>query len=112
MKKNDTHILFVKTKTPPTVEIDASAAAIYVRFHKAKVARTIRHESAWPIVTVDLDSNGNVVGVECVGVRDFNISQLLRKAFVHAPAEAVANARIHIATAPPLSRNALSGVKR
>jgi len=99
-------------KTPPTVEIDASVASVYVRFHKARIAKTIRHQPAWPIVTVDLDKNGEVVGVEFVGIRDFSIHQLLRKAAVHAPLSAVANARFHIANGQPTERTKVSGAKR
>ena len=31
----------VKTKSPPTLEVDPSADAMYIRFGKAKVARTV-----------------------------------------------------------------------
>ena len=69
-----TNFIIVKCKTPPTVEIDTEASAAYVRFRRAKVAKTLRHSARWPIVTIDVDARGQVVGVEFVGVKKFNRS--------------------------------------
>lgn len=88
-KKNDTHILIVKSHSAPVVEIDTEAQAAYVRFKKAKVARTLRRRSKWPIVTIDLDDNGDVIGVEFVGVRHFNLEYLLKRVPIKAPRNAI-----------------------
>jgi uncharacterized protein YuzE len=95
--KNETHVLPVKTRQPPTVEIDAEASALYIRFLKGRVAKTIRHPSKWPLVTVDLDAAGGVLGVEFVGVTTFNFPALLRKAAIKAPADFMARARFQLA---------------
>jgi uncharacterized protein YuzE len=100
MKKRESHVLIVASKQPPTVEIDAAASAIYVRFKRGRVARTIRHDSKWPLVTVDVDAAGGVLGVECVGVNRFVLQDLLRRAAIQAPAEAVAHAKFHLAAIP------------
>ena len=89
MKKTDKHVLMVESRTPPTVEIDTEAAAVYVRFKKAKVAKTLRHRSKWPLVTIDLDGDGNVIGVEFVGVKKFNVNYLMKTIPVKAPPASV-----------------------
>jgi len=100
MKKNETDILLVGSSQPPTVEIDQAASAIYIRFKRGKVARTIRYESKWPLVTVDLDAGGDVLGVECVGVKRFNLPSVLKTARVQAPSEAVTRADFQFASKP------------
>lgn len=100
MKKNDMHVLIVKSNSPPIVEIDTEAQAAYVRFKKAKVARTLRHRSKWPIVTIDLDGNGEVIGVEFVGVRHFNLKHLLKRVPIKAPPRAIDRAS-YVASACP-----------
>src|SRR5207244_1355366 len=92
MNFRHTDILVVRSKAPPTVEIDTEASAAYVRFKRTKVARTFRHGSKWPIVTIDLDQRGDVIGVEFVGVRKFNLGYLLRRAPVKALAHTIARA--------------------
>ena len=74
------------------MEIDTEAAAAYVRFKNAKVARTVRHGSKWPIVTIDLDAHGEVIGVEFVGVRRFALACLLKHVPLKASARAIARA--------------------
>ena len=61
--KNETRLLLVKSRQPPTVQIDAEASALYIRFQKGRVAKTVRHPSKWPLVTVDLEADGDVLGV-------------------------------------------------
>jgi uncharacterized protein YuzE len=82
----------VRSDSRPTVEIDTEASAAYVRFKRTKVAKTFRHSSKWPIVTIDLDARGDVVGVEFVGVKKFNIGYLLEGTPVKAPTRAIARA--------------------
>ena len=83
------------------MEIDQAASAIYIRFKRGKVARTIRHKSKWPLVTVDLDAGGVVLGVECVGVKRFNLQGVLKTARVQAPSEAMTHADFQFASKPP-----------
>ena len=82
----------VRSKHAPTVEIGTEAAAAYVRFKQAQVAKTVRHASKWPIITIDLDARGEVVGVEFVGLKRFDVDHLLIQAGFDAPAEVVAHA--------------------
>ena len=92
MKSNGTEVLLVHSKSPPTVEIDTEASAAYVRFKRAKVAKTVRHTSKWPIITIDLDSQGEVIGVEFVGVKKFNLNYLLRLTPVKTSSRSAAQA--------------------
>ena len=82
----------VRSKAPPTVEIDTEASAAYVRFKRTHVAKTVRHSSKWPIVTIDLDHQGQVVGIEFVGVKKFNLNYLLEGIHVKAPARTIGRA--------------------
>lgn len=95
MNKTDRKgVIHVDSKAVPTVELDSSAHAAYVRFSNNKVARTVEITSYDCIVTVDLDSEGNTVGVELVGVTEFGIEPLLKKAGVeNIPASYSQNTR-------------------
>ena len=104
MKTRHTDILVVRSKTPPTVEIDTEASAAYVRFKQAKVTRTVRHGAKWPIVTLDLDARGEVVGIEFVGVKKFNLGYLLKRVPLKASLRTIArttyvSAEVHGAAA-------------
>lgn len=69
----------VQSIEPPVVEIDSSIRAAYIRFRRAKVARTVSRDTTGAIVAIDLDRNENVIGVELIGVKEFSITVLLRK---------------------------------
>lgn len=73
------HSIVLKTAAPLVVELDSEAHAAYVRFSKKKVARTQPITTDGCIVTVDFDANGEVVGIELVGVDEFGIRSLLEK---------------------------------
>lgn len=75
----------IKCKKPPVVELDSAACAAYVRFTRKKVAKTKLVTSKGCVVTMDLDANGEVIGVELVGVRQFGIVELLEKARIKPP---------------------------
>ena len=68
----------------PSVEIDTQASAVYVRFKKAAVARTVPQESDLMHLAIDLDAKGEVVGIEAVGMDTFNIESIMKQARVEA----------------------------
>lgn len=79
------HHLVVSSAKPPVVEFDAECGAAYVRFSAKSVAKTLERTSErGMIVTIDLDKNGEVVGVEGIGFDNFSISALLKAAKVQA----------------------------
>jgi len=87
-------ILIVKSSNPPIVEIDSQARAAYVRFKNTKVAKTISEDKEdGLIVAIDLDKDGDVVGVEIIGVSEFGVRELLLRAPVTAPKIDLSKAR-------------------
>jgi uncharacterized protein YuzE len=79
------NIINVPTKNPPVVELDSDAHAAYVRFSHKRIAETKVVAEDKYTVTIDLDRNGEVVGIELVGVKEFNVTGLLEIAGVSAP---------------------------
>jgi uncharacterized protein YuzE len=74
-----THIE-VESDSLPVVELDTEAQAAYVRFRDGQVARTKRVDTETVVVTIDLDADGHILGLELIGVKDFTIQSLLQKA--------------------------------
>ena len=66
--------ILVKTSSRPIVEVDWDSHSAYVRFKRqAKVFKTVPVSQDRMTMTVDLDRNGDVIGVEMVGVREFSL---------------------------------------
>jgi uncharacterized protein YuzE len=78
------HQLLVRSEKPPVVEFDPAAGAVYVKFSARRVFKTLERSSDGPIVTVDLDRDGQVVGIEGICFDEFTIQKLLRVARVSA----------------------------
>lgn len=73
----------VESERPPTVEIDFEAGAAYVRFKKAKVAKTVVTRTVGGMhLAVDLDANGVVIGVESIGFTNFSLNKVVHAAKV------------------------------
>ena len=91
--KTERQMFVVHTSQPPVVEVDPEAGAVYVRFKRARVARTVSRPARTMHLAVDLDAQGEVIGIEAVGVDEFRLSRLLRMADVEAPRVDLAEAR-------------------
>lgn len=65
---------------PPVVELDSEAHAAYIRLSDKPVCRTEPITTEQVIVTIDLDSDGEVVGIELIGVTSFSIHDLMEAA--------------------------------
>ncbi len=63
--------------TPPRIEFDPAVMGWYVRFKSAKVAKTISEDASGYVYAIDLDSQGELIGFELLGVREFSIEMLL-----------------------------------
>lgn len=63
-----------QTGSQPIVELDLEAHAAYVRFSHNKIVKTQPVTTTECIVTIDFDANGEVVGIELVGVKEFGIN--------------------------------------
>ena len=83
--KTERHGFIVKSSTPPSIEVDSSVRAVYVRFKKTAVAKTIKQHADHCHIAIDLDSSGDVVGIEAIGVTQFSLHALLKMASVKAP---------------------------
>ena len=93
MKKNAKLRFQVKSKMMPVVEIDTAAQAVYVYFQRGvRVAKTVV-QNQWPLVAVDLDKHGEVIGVEACGVGEFTVRPILEQARVEAPRSILNSAR-------------------
>jgi len=79
--------IMLKAKNAPIVELDSEAHAAYVRFSSEKIVQTKPVVTDECIVTVDFDSNGEVVGVELVGVSEFGVESLLKISGIKAPSK-------------------------
>lgn len=78
-------IYVVSSATRPEVEIDFQAKSAYIRFSKKKVAKTIpNHRADGMFTAVDLDSKGEVVGVEAVNFTEFTIEKLIHETKIDA----------------------------
>src|SRR6266576_2924386 len=86
------HHYRVTSVTPPTVEWDVEAVAIYVRFSRRSVARTMDQTTNKMNITVDLDADGQVIGIEAIGMTRFSLRRVLEAAGVTAPNMDLANA--------------------
>src|SRR5438034_1451795 len=89
------HMLFVRSSRPPIVEIDSESGGVYVRFSDKAVAKTIERQSDGPVITVDVDRQGEVIGIE--GLWEFSLSQILRQANVRADRVDLSKARFRTA---------------
>lgn len=87
------HVLLVKSAQPPVVEFDGESGSAYIRFKKTKVERTLEQCTQGPIITVDLDKSGDVVGVEAILWDEFEIANILKIARVRADSIDFAHAK-------------------
>jgi len=85
MRANKNHLIIIKSEKPPTIELDASYGSVYIRFKNSKIVNTLERCVTGPIISVDIDRLGEVVGVESLFCDQFQIGQILKKAQVEAP---------------------------
>lgn len=57
-----------------TNHVDTSCRAVYVQFTSKPVARTLDCSRGNETVTVDMDSEGQAVGVEAIGLKSLSIN--------------------------------------
>ena len=86
MKIAENHRFIVKGTSAPTIEVDLMFQAAYVRFRKARVAKTVGRPSQAMHLAVDLDESGEVIGIEAIGFSELRLDRLLKTAGVRTPA--------------------------
>src|SRR5260370_10539324 len=57
---------------------DSGGDVIYLAFADQKVARTVELVSGWPILLVDLNDANQIIGIECVGIKQFGVDTFVR----------------------------------
>lgn len=87
------HSFTLRTANPPTIEWDSEADALYVRFSRRSVARTVDQNAQKMNIAIDLDAQGQVVGIEAIGMTSFTLRQILQAAKVEAPKVDLSEAR-------------------
>jgi len=64
--------------TPIDYSYDQRGDVLYVTFAREKAARTLEVLPDWPMVTADVNDQGQIVGVEYVGVKQFGSETFVR----------------------------------
>lgn len=59
--------------TPTTIEYDTDAEAVYIRLSSGDVAETVEISAT---LYIDVDKDGNLIGVEVLGVDSSALSKL------------------------------------
>jgi hypothetical protein len=62
----------------PSVEADVESGAVYLRFKRTPIVKTLDHSSPTLTLTVDFDANAEVVGVEVLMLDAETIAKLER----------------------------------
>jgi hypothetical protein len=75
-RKNKLRLNVKPSSRPLDIEFDQSIGAWYVRFRKARIAKTISEEKRGFIAAIDLDEDNEVVGLELIGPMEFSLEWL------------------------------------
>ncbi|NBB78787.1 MAG: hypothetical protein GVY36_04985 [Verrucomicrobia bacterium] len=62
--------------TSITIHVDTSCRAVYVQFTSKPVVRTLDCSRGHETVTVDMDAEGQAVGVEAIGLKSLSINRI------------------------------------
>ena len=83
----------IRSNRAPVVKLTGEGSSVYIYFQPgAKVAKTV-NKSTWPVLNVDLASDGSVVGVEAVGLPEFTLNYVMEKAGLKIPPSMARQAR-------------------
>lgn len=92
-----TYQFLVSSASRPVVEV--SPDGIYVWFNRGRRAAKTEIKSRWPVVAVDLDENGEVIGIEhAPAPAAFSLQKLAASAGVRVPAAVAARAQFQQVT--------------
>ena len=91
--------------SPSEAVVELSDEGLYVRFKSGVESAKTIVRSRWPLVAIDLDADGYVIGIECTPVpAEFGLTSVAKLANVAVPAETVSRARY--LRAAPVAQNA------
>lgn len=85
MKQID--IITVDSANDPSIEWDVDFRAVYIRFKSraTKVVKTLDRSRRGHTVTIDLDKNNQVIGIEAIPADVIQVDKVLKMARVEAP---------------------------
>ncbi len=63
---------------PISYSYDSDGDVIYVAFADQEAVRTVELVTDWPILLADVNESGQIVGIECVGIKQFGVDALVR----------------------------------
>lgn len=77
------HTFEIHSPEATLITFDPEAQAVYAKFSKNKVARSVQVEGTGGAVNFDLDRNGRVIGIEFLFVADFSLKEMHRQVERH-----------------------------
>ena len=63
---------------PLRLTFDTEVGAAYLHVRKAKIHRTVERMNKKGFATIDLDSEGEVIGIEVVGWKSFDLQEIAK----------------------------------
>jgi len=73
--KTSAHHFHIKAKGNPVIEYDPTAGAVYIRFSKNKVAKTVESRKNQDVF-IDLDAKGSVIGIEALCMKELRLQRI------------------------------------
>jgi uncharacterized protein YuzE len=70
--------IFANNATPLDYSYDSRGDVLYLTFAREKAANTLELLRDWPMVMVDINKEGQIIGVEYVGVKQFGFQEFMR----------------------------------
>jgi uncharacterized protein YuzE len=64
--------------TPLEYSYNPQGDVLYLTFAKEKAVRTFEVLKDWPMVLVDVNDQGQIIGVEYIGVKQFGVEVFMR----------------------------------
>lgn len=77
----------IESSADPIIEWDEQCGAVYIRFkpRATKVVKTLDRSTRGQTITIDLDKNDEVIGIEAIPATEVRITNVLKIARVEAP---------------------------
>jgi uncharacterized protein YuzE len=92
---------------PIDYSYDSRGDVLYLTFARQKAARTVELLADWPMVMVDVNDEGKILGMEFIGVKQFGVDtfvrllqERLKRAFGMEVSENEAEAFVHFMRTP------------
>src|SRR3977135_4362051 len=64
--------------SPISYSYDSGGDVIYLAIADQAAVRTVERVSGWPILLADVNDAGQIVGIECIGIKQFGVDEFVR----------------------------------